>query len=58
MKKKRVLLVLIAILGIIAIITGVTYAFFSFTKHGSTENVIRTGLLKTVHTVYADSRMR
>ena len=41
--KKKILLVLIAVLGIVAIIVGTTYAFFSFTKHGSTENVIRAG---------------
>ena len=40
--KKKLLLVL-SVLGIIAIVSGVSLAFFSFTKTGSTENIIRAG---------------
>ena len=42
MKKKLALLTL-TLLGIVAIVGGTTYAFFSFTRSGSTENTITSG---------------
>ena len=41
--KKKVLIFVIALFGLIAITIGTAFAFFTFTKNGSTENTIRAG---------------
>lgn len=41
--KKKVLIFVIALFGLIVITIGTAFAFFTFTKNGSTENIIRTG---------------
>ena len=36
---------LIALFGLIAITAGVTYAFFSYAKEGTTDNTLTTGTI-------------
>ena len=51
-KKKKSTGLLLSILGVISLIlitAGVTYAFFSYAKQGTTENTIRTGTITFVY---------
>ena len=51
-KKKNSTGLLLSILGVLSLVlitAGVTYAFFSYTKEGLTENVIRTGTITFVY---------
>lgn len=52
-KKNRKMQVVLSILGILSLIlitSGVTYALFTYTKLGTTENTITTGTIKFVYT--------
>ena len=42
-KKKKILIALLVSIGVVAITVGVTYAFYSYTRKGSTENSISSG---------------
>ena len=46
----KILLAVLVIIGIIMIMLGVTYAVFTYTKLGTTSNVITTGTLKFSYT--------
>ena len=48
--KKSLFLSVIGILGLIAITIGVTYAFFSYAKEGTTDNTITTGTITFLYT--------
>ena len=45
LKDKQKLLAIFGILALVLIATGITYAFFSYSKDGSTENTIKSGSL-------------
>ena len=45
-KKHQLLIMAIGVLSLLAIITGVTYAFFSYAKQGSSTHTIRSGSIK------------
>lgn len=49
-KKKQLLLSAIGVFGVLAIISGVTYAFFSYSKSGDSTNVIKAGSVKFIYT--------
>ncbi|MCI5967126.1 MAG: glycine-rich protein [Tenericutes bacterium] len=49
-KKKQLVLTVIAIVTLIVITIGVSYAFFSYTKKGTTENSIKTGTITFLYT--------
>lgn len=44
-KSTGLLLSILGVISLVLITTGVTYAFFSYTKQGTTENVIKTGTI-------------
>ncbi len=48
--KKQILFMILGIIFLLLITVGVTYAFFVYTKLGSTENKITTGSLQFVYT--------
>lgn len=51
--KKRSTGILLAVLGVLSLVlitAGVTYAFFSYTKEGETENTISTGTIVFLYT--------
>ena len=48
--KKGLMLSVIGILGLIAITIGVSFAFFSYAKEGTTENSITTGTITFLYT--------
>ena len=50
MKKKQNILMLMALFGLIAITAGVTYAFFSYAKQGTTDNTLTTGTITFLYT--------
>ena len=50
MKKKQNILMLIALFGLIAITAGVTFAFFSYAKQGTTDNTLTTGTITFLYT--------
>ena len=50
MRKKQNILMLIALFGLIAITAGVTYAFFSYAKEGTTDNTLTTGTITFLYT--------
>ena len=49
-KKKQGLLAVLGLFGILLITAGVTYAFFSYTRSGSTENSITSGNISFLYT--------
>lgn len=49
-KSKAILLSIVGILSLVIITIGVTYAVFTYTRLGSTENTITTGTLKFLYT--------
>ena len=49
-KKKELLLSVLGILSLVLITVGVTYAVFSYTKLGTTDNIVTTGTLKFLYT--------
>ena len=49
-KKKNLILTLLAVLTVILITGGVTYAFFSYAKTGTTDNLITTGSITFLYT--------
>ena len=50
MKKKKILLSILGILLLVLATIGVTYAVFTYTKLGTTENTVTTGTLKFLYT--------
>ena len=48
-KKTGLLLSILGVISLILITAGVTYAFFSYAKQGTTENTIRTGTITFVY---------
>jgi len=48
--KKGLMLSLLGIIGLIVITVGVTYAFFNYTKEGTTDNAITTGTITFLYT--------
>ncbi|MCI5967099.1 MAG: hypothetical protein MRZ42_01785, partial [Tenericutes bacterium] len=48
--KKSLLLSIIAVVMLLVITVGVSYAFFSYTKKGTTENSIKTGTITFLYT--------
>ena len=49
-KKKQIIITLMAIISLIVITVGVTYAFFNYTKEGTTDNTIKTGSITFLYT--------
>ena len=49
-KKKQLLLSILGILSLVLITVGVTYAIFTYTRLGTTDNTITTGTLKFLYT--------
>ena len=49
-KKKELLLSILGILSLVLITVGVTYAIFTYTKLGTTDNIVTTGTLKFLYT--------
>ena len=49
-KKRQTITAVIGLLGVLAIISGVTYAWFSYSKTGTKENVITAGKIKFIYT--------
>ena len=49
-KKKGLILTVIALLGLVVITAGVTYAFFNYTKQGTTDNTVTTGTITFLYT--------
>ena len=49
-KKRQTVIAVIGLLGVLAIISGVTYAWFSYTKAGTEENTITAGTIKFTYT--------
>ena len=49
-KSKQILFSVFGILSILVITIGVTYAVFTYTKEGTTDNIITTGTLKFLYT--------
>ena len=53
MDKKKSTGLLLSVLGVLSLVlitAGVTYAFFSYTKQGTTDNVLKTGTLTFLYT--------
>ena len=49
-KRKTLILSVIGIIGLIVITIGITYAVFTYTKLGTTDNTITSGTLKLLYT--------
>ncbi len=49
-KKRQTITAAIGLLGVLAIISGVTVAWFSYTKNGTKENMITSGRVKFIYT--------
>ena len=49
-KNKQIIFSLLGILSLLVITIGVTYAVFTYTKEGTTDNVVTTGTLKFLYT--------
>ena len=49
-KKKQIVITLIAIISLIVITVGVTYAFFNYSRTGTTDNVVKTGGITFLYT--------
>jgi len=48
--KKGLIITVIALIGLIVITAGVTYAFFNYAKHGTTDNTVTTGTITFLYT--------
>ena len=49
-KKKQIFLTLIAVLSLILITVGVSYSLFTYSKVGTTDNVVKTGKINFLYT--------
>ena len=49
-KKRQTVIAVIGLLGVLAIILGVTYAWFSYAKTGTKDNVITAGKVEFIYT--------
>ena len=49
-KKKALILSIIGLIGLVIVTIGITYAVFTYTKLGTTDNTITTGTLKFLYT--------
>ena len=49
-KKKQIIITLVAIISLIVITVGVTYAFFNYSRTGTTDNVVKTGGITFLYT--------
>ena len=49
-KKKQIFLTLIAVLSLILITVGVSYSLFTYSKTGSTDNIVKTGKVNFLYT--------
>lgn len=49
-KNKKILLSLLAILTLMIMTGGISYAFFTYLKEGTTENTIKTGIITFLYT--------
>ena len=49
-KKKVLILSIIGLIGLVIVAIGITYAIFTYTKLGTTDNTITTGTLKFLYT--------
>ena len=49
-KKKQIIITLIGIISLIVITVGVTYAFFNYSRMGTTDNVVKTGGITFLYT--------
>ena len=49
-KKKQIIITLIGIISLIVITIGVTYAFFNYSRTGTTDNVVKTGGITFLYT--------
>ena len=49
-KSKQILFSIFGILSLLVITIGVTYAVFTYTKEGTTDNIVTTGTLKFLYT--------
>ena len=49
-KSKQILFSIFGILSLLVITIGVTYAVFTYTKEGTTDNVVTSGTLKFLYT--------
>ena len=49
-KNKQIIITLIAIISLIVITVGVTYAFFNYSRTGTTDNTIKTGSITFLYT--------
>ena len=49
-KKKTLILSIIGLIGLIIVTIGITYAIFTYTKLGTTDNTITSGTLKFLYT--------
>ena len=49
-KKKTLILSVVGLIGLVIVTIGITYAVFTYTKLGSTDNTITTGTLKFLYT--------
>ena len=49
-KKKQIIITLVAIISLIVITVGVTYAFFNYSRTGTTDNTIKTGSITFLYT--------
>ena len=49
-KKKALILSIIGLIGLVVITIGITYAIFTYTKLGTTDNTVTSGTLKFLYT--------
>ena len=49
-KKKTLILSIIGLIGLVIVTIGITYAIFTYTKLGTTDNTVTTGTLKFLYT--------
>ena len=49
-KKKTLILSIIGLIGLIVVTIGITYAIFTYTKLGTTDNTVTSGTLKFLYT--------
>ena len=49
-KKKAIILSIIGLIGLVIVTVGITYAVFTYTKLGTTDNTVTSGTLKFLYT--------
>ena len=49
-KKKALILSIIGLIGLVVVTVGITYAIFTYTKLGTTDNTVTSGTLKFLYT--------